>query len=405
MKKYTYQAKKNPGEFVQGSLVAETQDEAIDKISALGLFPIEVKEEVAAESKKAEISKTTQVKIATRDIIMFYRQVAKMTQSGIPILRAIGFICDQSVKSPIHGVLEDIQNKIGQGESLSQALKAYPKAFSSFDLAMIAAGESIGKLNEALLQLAKHKAEQRALASRVRGALAYPAFISLMGVATVGFMLTHVIPQFSRFFSDLGQDLPIPTQILMAVSGWFQSNWIWILIVFILFAFIVRRVLTSETERKVFDQTVLRIPIVGDLILKVELTRFSRSLEILIKNNTQAVKALKTVIPIVQNHAIRKELLRSCELMEQGSYLSEGLQQSHLFPKFVQYLIKAGEESGRLDEALAEIADWYESEIDETVKIATSLMEPAVILVVGFLLGLIVIAVLMPVFSMNAAIQ
>ncbi len=405
MKKFVYQAKKKPGEFVNGSLMADSQDEAIDKISAQGLFPIEVKEEVAQEVPRTAVPQNFSKRIPSRDLIMFYRQIAKMTQSGIPILRAIGFIYDQSTKSPLRPVLENVQTMIGQGENFSGALSRYPRVFSSFDLAMIAAGESVGKLNESLLQLAKHRADQQALLSRVRGALAYPAFILVMGVLTVSFMLTHVIPQFSRFFADLGQNLPIPTQILIAISQWLQANWVGIVAILVFLFFLLQRILKSESERRIFDRLVLKVPQVGNLILKVEIARFSRSLEILIKNKMQALQAVSIVIPIVQNRSIRDELEKSRQQMEQGGYLSEGLGQSEVFPKFVHYLIRTGEESGRLDEALAEIADWYESEIDETVKVTTSLMEPLVILVVGFILGLIVIAVLMPVFSMNAAIQ
>jgi len=406
MKKFRYQAKKKPGEFVEGVLMAESQDEAIDKINTLGLFPLEVHEEIASESRKTAVSRiSSATKVSSRDIMMLYRQLAKMTQSGIPILRAIGFISEQAAHSGMRQVLEDIQTKVGQGENFSQALRGYPAIFSSFDLAMIAAGESVGKLNEALLQLAKYRGDQQALVSRVRGALAYPLFMLVMGVLTVSFMLTYVIPQFSRFFLDLGQNLPLPTQILIGISSWLQAYWFWIFLFVVFAVLMLRRIMRSEKEKIILDQWMLKIPLIGNLILKVEIARFSRSLEILIKNKMQVMNAIAIVIPIVQNQSIRSELEKSRQLMEQGGYLSEGLQQSNMFPKFVQHLIRTGEESGRLDESLAEIADWYESEIDETVKLTTSLMEPLVILVVGFLLGLIVIAVLMPVFSMNASVQ
>ena len=405
MKTFRYRAKRGPAEVKQGVLAAATRDEAIDQINEMGLIPIDVTEELRTVAALPTSSVRTTARIGGKDLISFYRQLARLVKSGIPILKALTFICEQAERPHVKKMMEAIRDQVGEGQTLSSALEKHPKTFSAFDVAVIQAGEHIGKLNESLARIAEHKTNEQILLSKLRTATAYPLFVFVMGVATTGFMLAYVIPQFTRFFSELGQNLPLATRILIDVSHWVQTNgWVVILVVLACLA-LGRYVLARPSERKWWDRVLLSLPIVGNVQLKIELTRFARTLEFLLKSGIQLLSAIQISVNILQNQALRSELEKCLPLIREGGYLSQGLRQSKLIPPFFQQVVHNGEESGHLGDALTDMAEWYEQETGESIRVLTALLEPAIILTVGLMLGVMVIAVLLPVFDMNMAVR
>jgi len=406
MKTYHYKAKKGPTEMVEGRLSAETHDQAIDKVNELGLTPVDIWEENSVETprEKKALAAGTGKKTGARDLLAFYRQMAKLTKSGVPVLQSVFLLAQQTESESLREVLKKVHQEVREGNSLSGALSLFPRIFTSFDIGMIQTGEAAGQLEEVLERIAAYHETEREMNSKVRSALAYPAFIIVVAIFTVSFMLTQVIPKYSRFFSDLGQELPVITKILIAASAAMQAYGGFVLIVLASGAILGMRLLKTPAVRVSWDALWLKMPVIGKVILKSEISRMARTLELLLRSGISLIKAMRILVPVVRNFALRRELETCRAQLEQGGFLSDSLKKARYFPPFVCYFVGIGEESGRLDETLREIADWYEKDTMEAIKIMMSLLEPGLILVVGIILGFIIMAVLLPVFSINTMV-
>ncbi len=405
MKQYRYKAKKGPTEIVEGTLTADTQDEAIDKVNGMGLVPVDIREDVLTAEVAKEHRKRRWQRISATNILAFYRQMGKLVKSGVSLPQAVYLVSQGLENETFQSVLEKIHKDIRQGETFSAALGAYPKVFSPFDIGMIQTGEAAGRLDEVLKQIADYRETQRALMSKVRGAIAYPAFVLVMGFFTVGFMLSNVIPKFSRFFADLGQELPWITRALIAVSSWMEQYGLFLFLGFVGLVFFILALLKNPAYRLKYDGLLLRLPLAGKVLLKAEIARSARTLELLLKSGIPILKALRIAVPVTGNLRVRQDIEACRLLVEEGGTVSEGLRRSSLFPAFARHFVSIGEESGNLDESLREIAEWYEKDTEEAVKVMTSLLEPLMILVIGGILGVVIIAVLLPVFSMNTMVS
>jgi len=275
----------------------------------------------------------------------------------------------------------------------------YPQIFPTLYIAMINTGESSGVLHEVLSRIADHRMRQEEALSRFRMAMAYPILMALVGLGTIIFMLTFVMPRLTAIFVNLGQTLPLPTRILISTSKIFRQWWLWVILAFLFL--IARRQARSESAKFLLDRLKLRLPILGSLILKLEISRFSRTLELLLKSGIPILRAIDVVIPVVDNEIIKKHLKESYGALEQGGSFGKSLKDAKVFPIFMSNLIIVGEESGRLAEALSEVASSYERDTDEALKIATNLLEPLIILVMGLVVGFMVVAMLLPIFEIN----
>lgn len=405
MKHFKYKAKKSASETVEGVVVAETTDDVIDQVNKMGLLPVEINE--VHRNAKSQTSQGISIisRVSVNEKIIFYSQLAKLLSAGVPILRGLQIIQEQNRNSFFRNVLWRIHENVKEGNSLSASFSGYSKIFPAFDIAMIQTGESVGMLSESLLRLVRYLEERETLHSKARAALAYPIFITFMGFLTVFIMLVFVIPKFTQFFSDLGQELPFLTRMLIALSHYCQRLWFWVILILCGATIARYQIQRSKSDKKKLDAFLLNLPVIGGFIIKFEVGKLSRSLELLIKNGMQVLNALKVAIPVVGNEAMKEELELCCKKLEEGGRFSEGLKNSRFFPPFFSYLISVGEESGKLDETLREAAEWYEKDTALSVQIFTNLLEPAIILVVGSVLGVIIVAVLLPVFSINALIQ
>ncbi|MFH1339464.1 MAG: type II secretion system F family protein [Candidatus Omnitrophota bacterium] len=396
---YKYLAKKGPDSNVEGTLEAESKEEAIEKLNQSGYIPVRVQEHVLPAKRPPAPKAVGRIK--SRDITVFTRQLSSLIKSGVPILGALNIISEQSDNPNFKNALRGIHDDIKDGKPFSAALSNYPGIFSQFYIAMVRTGEDSGTLQEVLLRIADYRQQQEEILSKIRTALAYPVLMGIVGIATVVFMLTYVMPRLMRIFVNLGQDLPLPTKILIDVSTRLRQDWLWIILIIAAAAIIFRQQAKAESLRLPLSRFKLHLPVFGEFVLKTELARFSRSLELLIRSGLSILKAINVSVPILGNEAIKRELLRGYKELEQGGSFGRSLKKSSLFPAFMTNLIIVGEESGRLDEALAEIARSYEKDIDDSIKVMTSLLEPAMILVMGLLVGFIVISMLLPIFQIN----
>jgi len=399
---YKYRAKKGPQGVTEGTVEAYSHDEAVDKISQMGFFPISVEEFRQGQSMAQPVSVApSRIKARSSDITIFSRQLASLLRSGVPILNSLSIIAEQSESQGMKDVLHSVRNAVKDGGSFSSSLVKYPNVFSHLYVAMVRAGEDSGNLPEVLLRVADHRMRQEEMISRFRMALSYPILMMLVGCATIIFMLTYVMPRLMKIFSNLGQSLPMPTRILISMSDGLREWWFWICLVSAIIILLIRREVKTKTGKLSLSLFALHLPIFGKFILKAEISRFCRTLELLTRSGIPILKAINVTIPVLENEIIKEHLRKSYQELEQGGSLGRSLKDSKLFPPFMTNLIIVGEESGKLDEALGEVATSYERDTDETMRVMASLLEPLMILVMGLIVGFIVIAMLLPIFEIN----
>jgi type II secretory pathway component PulF len=403
MKKFRYKAKKGPREVVEGVLQAESLDLAMDKIHEMGLIAVDLKEEKGSGDPRFSLEGGRKIK--ARELCQFYRQFASLIKAGVPVIRALSFLARESTLPALQEVVLGLEASVRGGQSLQEAFSKYPKVFSQLDRGMIQTGESGGKIEEALLKIAQYRTGQEVLRMKVKTALAYPLFVLTVGVCGVLYLLASVVPQFAGFFSSLGQKLPLPTRILIAVSSAMKWGWIPLVLLTALAVVAARRILAKPSARAAWDAWILRLPVVGPILMKSEIATLARSLSLLVRSGIPLLSAIRAVSPVLGNLALRQEIEKVYRGIEQGGLLSRGLEAARLFPAFFIQIVSVGEEAGKLDEALNEVADWYELETAESIQIMTGLLEPAMILVVAVVMGAMMISILLPIFSMSTMIN
>jgi len=401
---YLYRAKKGPDEVIEGKIEAPDEKEALEKISQLGYIPTKL-EVYAGHVKKTSLSKPLRFKIKYRQITIFSRRLASLLKSGVPILSSLAILQEQSEDPHLKYILSDIYNSIKEGTSFSESLKKYPKVFSPLYIALVKTGEDSGALAEALLRIADYRQKEEEFLSKFRTALIYPLFMILVGIGTVIFMLVFVLPKISQIFINLKQKLPLPTRLVLVISAFLKDKILAIIFIALLFIFIFLRYLKTEKGRKNYDAFKLRIFFLGNFILKTELARFSRTLSLLIKNGISVIRAIELSIPVLENEILKDCFSNSLSQLKQGGSFGKSLKEYKIIPLFMSNLISVGEESGKLAEALEEVAFSYEKDTQDTIAIFTTLLEPLLILVIGGIIGFVVIAMLLPIFEMNLAIR
>ena len=420
MPQFVYRAKKGPKEVVDGTLEAATVEEAIEKLDALGLLPVRVEEAgVKAQSEPAKaqakakaaadkapaLRKSKGGSIKSAQITMFGRQLSSLIKSGVPILKAFWIISEQTDSQRLKAFLEEAQTELRNGSPLSSVLVRYPKLFPPIYIAMVRTGEDSGTLQETLLRVSDYRRKQEELFSKVRQATAYPMLMALTGAGTILFMLSFVIPKLTTLFATMGESLPMPTRILMAVSGALKSKVFWAVAAAVTAAAVSVLRMKNERMSMFWSRTALSTPFIKDFVIKTELARFSRTLELLVHCGTPIMRAIEITTPVVENRVLREIFAKTQKDLAGGGTLGQTLKASRHIPLFMTNLVSVGEESGNLDEALGEIASFYESETEEAVKIITSLLEPLMILGMGLIVGFIVIAMLLPMFELNMAVK
>lgn len=399
---YLYKAKKGSEETVVGKINAQSQEEAVDLIHDLGFLPVTVELD-SNEKKDIESSKSRNVR--TSEIYLFSRQFANLLKSGVSVLRALTILEQQTQSSYFKRVIAHMTISVKNGKSLSESLSAYPKIFSSLYVTMVRAGEESSNLQQMLLNVSEYQKREEELVRKVKTALAYPMLMGVLGVATVYFILTYVLPKMSSLFDSLADQLPLPTVILLNVSKFLSIYWLWLAGGLVCAVTLFRQWKKTEKGKKALSHYILHLPYFGQIILKTELSRFCRSLVLLSKSGVSIVRSLEISIPILSNSIIKDHLKFCMEDLIAGGSFGQSIKISKEIPSMMGHLISIGEESGNLNDVLEELADTYEQETNEQIKMLTTLLEPIMILIIGLVIGLIVFAILLPIFSIDVLAQ
>jgi type II secretory pathway component PulF len=409
MPAYQYTAKKGPSEIVKDTVVAESLDKAVAMVEAMGYFPIKVIELTPVKTSRESqqnvlVEKETSValRVSSRDLDTFIWQLASLMKSSIPLLRALTLIAKQTKSKKLKAIVEDLESRIRQGELLSEAMGRYAGIFNNLALSMIRTGEKSGSLDEVLHKLADHREKEQETKRKIQSAMAYPMIVVATGVGTIFLMFTVFLPKLTKLFSGMKQELPLATKLLIAMSGFMSRYWYLLLLGVILLIVIIFWKTSGNKKKISMDRLVLRIPFINKFITASEMARFSRSLGLLLKNGIPVHDSLPLATNTLDNLILRARLAEASEaIINRGCTLSESFNRSGIFPEFLLSMIAVGEESGKLEESLDQIASSYEKEVDQTIKVMVSLVEPLLILSVGGIVGFIVFAMLLPILNMG----
>ncbi|MCZ6563950.1 MAG: type II secretion system F family protein [Deltaproteobacteria bacterium] len=402
MQKFLYKAKDGRKQVMQGILEAETERGALSKLSQMGYFPLSIQKEEAGPQRQASSrSFSIFTGIRRRDITFFTRQLSDLLEAGLTLMRALNVIQDQTENPRLQEILGDIVSHVRDGKSFSDALAVYPKVFPPIYVSMVRSGEVGGILGGVLARLADFSEKEEELQGKVRAAMAYPTLICLVGMGTVAVLLIFVVPKLVLLFQDVGQVLPLPTQILIAVSNGVAKYWWVALLIAALGGFFGKRQRLPQGARLAIDRIKLRFPVWGSLIKKVEIARFARSLATLLSHGVPILQAMQSVYQATGNEMLKGELQKIGDQLRGGTTLSQGMRLSRIFPNLVINMVSVGEEAGSLDRSLIKIADTYEREADRAMKMMTALVEPVMILVMGSVVGFIVVSMLLPIFQID----
>ena len=328
------------------------------------------------------------------------RQFSNLIEAGLTISEALKILIQQTTNPALKSIINSISDQIKDGATLSEAFSRYPKQFSQFYCAVVRAGELSGALETVLSRLADFGEQEEKIRSDIIASLAYPALIASVGLLTIYALLSFVVPKITSMFEEMGQALPLATQILIGVSAVFHGYWWLMLLAGATLFFIFKRVKSAE-EKLFWDKLMLRVPVVGAIIQKSEMAHFVRTLSLLFESGVAILVALEAVSNTVMNHAIKSEIKKIAQDIKDGVSLSAAMKKSFYFPAYVANIISVGEEAGTLEKSLKRIAVSYEQEISRLMRTLTSLLEPVMILIMGLIVAFIVVSMLLPIFQIN----
>src|SRR5918999_3064968 len=394
---YAYKALDKQGEIVEDKTEGSGEMAVATELRKQGLLVIDVKEQRLAQ--KDILAPFKGVRLG--DLVVFARQLATMINAGLPIVRALYILSEQTENPKLKDVVVAVRKDVEAGSSLSEALEKHPKAFSRLYTEMVKAGEIGGILDGVLLRLADQLERDQDLRRKIRSALTYPIVVLAFAILAASFMLIFIVPIFAKMFQDLGGTLPLPTRITMAISDILTSFWGVLVYAGMALAVVMfLRWKKTENGRKVWGRAVLRIPAkIGDVVKKVALARFARTLATLSAAGVPILQSIEITATSAGNWVVEKALLKSRDAIREGIPLYKPLEPEPVFPPMVTRMIAVGEETGDIDGMLQKIAEFYESEVDAAIKALTSIMEPVMIIVVGAIVGVIIISMYLPMFA------
>lgn len=402
MPRYTYTAKPNPHKTIKATLEALSEQDALAKLGAMGYFPVSIELENPLLNQRQRWGFR---KVSAKELALFTRQLATLLESGVNIINCFSILSAQIPNAYFKSILDDISLKIKDGASLSQGFSNHPELFSGLYISMVHAGEAGGQIETTLKRLADFLEKEVEFRNSVSSALLYPFFIVAVSVATIVILLAFVIPRLVGMFKDMGQVLPVPTQILIATSEFLRSYWWFLAALFLAAVFFKRRLAKSTQGRMAIDKLKLSFPVLGDITVKTQISRLMRTLSLLLGSGVPVVQALDVASSVLTNLLLQVEILGFKSRLSEGESLSQCVRGSRLFSDFVTSIVTTGEESGTLEKSLGRLADDYEKEVDRTLKNLTRLLEPVIILIMGLLVGFIVLSMLLPIFQLNVIVK
>ncbi len=410
MAQFHYQATTPQGKLIEGVMEAGEERTVVMRLRDQGYLPLRIRPPGETQPKPLTGQRQLSLpqlpwrgRVRQKDLQIFTRELATLISSGLPLDRALSVLTGLTEKEELKQATAQILRTVQQGKSLSESLAEYPKIFPPLYVNMVKAGEIGGFLDTVLQRLAEYLERSQEVQEQIKAALAYPAMLVFVGGSSVFFMFTYVLPKFAGIFKDMGPALPVLTRFLLNLGEWFQAYW-WVLVLIVVsIGWALHRYIATPHGRFAWDRWRLRVLLLGDLIRKREVARFARTLGTLLKSGVPLLQALEVVEAVVSNQVISSALKEVRSGVREGQGISGPLGRSGAFPTLALQMVSVGEETGRLDEMLMRTAEYYEKETNTQLKQLVSLVEPALILGMGLVVGFVVIGLLQGIFSINQA--
>ncbi len=404
---FQWKGKKHTGEYLKGQITADNYQQVIDEIRKMDIYPIDVKKKsefftLSLNSNK-EISPKT--KISDNNLIVFTRQFSSLIESGVPILQGLVIMIEQQKNKDLKGILTKIKESIESGASLSDSLRKFPKVFNDLYVNLVESGEKGGVLDRVFKRLAVYFEKILKLKRKIKGAMIYPIVVLSVAVGVIIILMTFVIPVFANLFASVGAKLPALTRDVIGFSNFMRAYIMYIIIAIGVLIFALRAYYQKESGKRNIDRFLLKIPVLGILLKKVAIARFARTLSTMVESGVPILAGLAIVSKTSGNKIIEESLMQTKEDVSSGSPLSAALNKTKLFPPLVIQMVMVGEKTGNLDAMLTKVADYYDEEVDNAVNNLTQMLEPALIIFLGIVVGTLVVAMYLPIFNLGKAIK
>lgn len=397
MKKFSYQAKDtSTNKIVKATVQADSETAAAKLLIAQGFTPLDIQE---IDENASFIGRITN-RITTKDRVVFTRQLATLIGAGLPLSQSLRTVLDQTDNKRLQGVVEDVIASIEGGKSLSESFSKHPEVFDHVFLALIAAGETSGTLDESLMRIAAQQEKDAATMSKIRGALTYPIIVLVVIFAVLAFMLFTVVPQVEKLYHDLKKTLPFITQIMVSTADFFTHFWWLVVIIIGILVYFFMQFLKTENGIRFKDNLKLNVPLFGKMFRKLYMARFARTGQTLLATGVAMLDMLRISGEAVNNTIVAKSIDRAAEKVKGGKALSASLKSEDYILPLVPQMIKIGEQSGQIDEMLNKTAKVYEDELDEEIKAISTAIEPILMVVLALVAGGMVAAILLPIYSL-----
>jgi general secretion pathway protein F len=408
MPEYIYKASDRTGKVIEGSIDAVDEPSVVNKLRSMGYIPIRIGASSGGKSLSQSLNlsfsiPTTFSRVSAKDLLSFTQELSTLIKAGLPLDRALSIITEITDNELLKTITQELLKDVRGGKSFSEALAQHPRVFNRLYINMVKAGEAGGVMDVVLERLVDFLERSQELKSTVFNAMIYPiVLISVMGLV-VSIMLIFVVPKFVEIFDSMGMELPLPTKILLAVSMVIKNYWWLILGLSLAGYFWFNNYTKSENGRLAWDGLKLKLALIKDLILKIEVARFSRTLGTLIISGVPLLQALTIVKEIVGNMIISNSISTIQKAVKEGKGISLPMRSTGIFPSLAMHMIRVGEETGKMEEMLIRVADTYDRDVNVSVKRFLSLLEPALILLMSLIIGFIVLSIVLAIFSINDA--
>ncbi len=403
MAKFSWEGKTRTGTVQKGDMEAASAAAVTATLRRQGIQPGKIKERGKGLDIELKIP-GMQPKITTKDLVVFTRQFATMIDAGLPLVQCLDILGRQQDNKTFKKILVEVKESVESGSTFAEALKKHPKAFDELYVNLVAAGEVGGILDTILNRLAAYIEKALKLKKKVKSAMTYPTTIIGIAVVVIAVILIFVIPAFEKMFADFGGALPLPTQIVIDLSSFIQRYILAIIAGIVIFIAGFKRIYRTKRGREVIDDLALKVPVMGILIRKVAVAKFTRTLGTMMSSGVPILDGLDIVAKTAGNKTVEKAIYRVKQSISEGKTIAEPLEQSGVFPPMVCQMIAVGEQSGALDTMLNKIADFYDDEVDDAVGNLTAMMEPLLMLFLGTTVGGLVIAMYLPIFKLAGAV-
>jgi len=400
MLSFQYKAATADGSVVDGVLTGDSREHVVAQLQALGQIPIRV-DQSRSRSGSTTSKPWRNKKVSEQQIADSTRDLATLLRAGLPLDRALGVLISLADGSPLSSLLGNIRQRIQQGATLADAMEQQGKIFSRFYINLLRAGESSGALELVLERLAEQLESSKEVRDALTSAMIYPAILVFVAVSSILILLAYVVPQFTQMFEGVGQVLPLSTRITISVGEALQSYGWLLFAVATMAVWTIRRQLQSDSGAYKWHKRILKLPLAGPIIVKMEVARFARTLSILLHNGIPLLKALSIVKDTMSNRVLAGGIERVAGSLREGQCLAQPLAESTDFPPFAIHMIGVGEQSGNLQEILMQVADTYDRDTQTTIKRALALLEPMLILVLGVIIAAVIISILVAILSVN----